>query len=58
VSQAPEEANAGGAADPPLAANDSRHGNDVIGVGGMAHAKKEAEERHRDKLRHVPSAPL
>jgi hypothetical protein len=57
VTQTPKHPNATGAIDAPLAADDGRHGYDVIGIRGVAHAEKEPEERHREKLRHVTGAP-
>src|SRR6266404_4218642 len=54
MTQTPKHPNATGAIDTPLAADDGRHGDDVIGIRGVAHPEKETEERHRKKLRHIP----
>ena len=46
VAAAPEDADETGFGDGTLAANDCGNGNDVIGIGGVAHAEKKAEDEN------------
>ena len=59
MTDAPEYSGHDGAADLTLTADNGRHCDDVIGIGGMAHSEEEAEdedreERHREFLSRSP----
>ena len=51
VADAPENSGPGGAPDLALPANDGGNGDDMIGIGRVPHAEKEAEEQDGKKRR-------
>ena len=46
VTQAPEDSNQGGLPNTPLAAHDRGHSDNMVGIGGVAHAEKKAESNN------------
>jgi len=52
VADAPKNARPRRAANAALLADDVRNGDDVIGVGGVAHAEKKAEQKNREQRDH------
>ena len=46
VAAAPEDADSAGFGDGALAADDSGNGNDMIGIGGVAHAEKKTDRKN------------
>ena len=52
MADAPQRADHGGVLDATLAANDGGNGDNMIGVGGMAHPEKEAQHDNGEKSDH------
>ena len=49
VTDSPKNSSECGFADLALSADDRRHGDDVIGIGRVAHAEEEAEKQNREQ---------
>ena len=58
VSQAPQGADERRVNEPPAAVQDRGHGDDVIRIGGVAHAQQESESGQGDELGHPSSIGL
>src|SRR5882672_1023222 len=55
MAEAPEDSNQRGAANRTLAADDGGDGNDMVGVGGVTHAKKESQRDNGEEGDHAVS---
>ena len=55
MAEAPKDSNQRGAANRAFAADDGGHGDDVIGVGGVTHAKKESQRDNGEEGNHAVS---
>lgn len=52
VAESPKNPDEGRVADAPLAADDGGDGDDVVGIGSVAHAQEETENHDRDESDH------
>ena len=58
VAESPESANQRGFGEGTLAADNRRDGDDMIGIGGMAHAEEKADDENGEAAEHSGAASL